>query len=210
MDEPQRRQREAWDRRSADYDTWIATLERRFLGATRPWVCGRAHGDVLEVAGGTGLNLPHYPPDVALTFTDLSGSMLDVARRRAAALERDAEFGVADAMALPFPDASFDSVVCTFALCGVPHVDGALTEALRVLRPGGSLLLADHVVSTAAPARVVQRGLDLVTGRTHGEYWTRRPLLALQARGVPVLATRRRHAGVIECVHASRPEPGPV
>jgi len=199
------RQRDAWSRWASDYDARIAGLERRFLAATRPWVCGRAAGAPLEVAAGTGLNLPPYPVSVSLFVTELNPAMLDAARDRAAGLGLEATFGVADAMALPFADASFDSVVCTFALCGVPDVEGALVEALRVLRPGGNLLLADHVDASAWPVRVLQRGLDLVTGPTQGEYWTRRPRLTLESLGVPVVDTLRRHHGVIECVHARKP-----
>lgn len=196
------RQREAWARWAGDYDARTAGVERRFLGPTRPWVCGRAVGDVVEVAVGTGANLPHYPAGVRLTAVDLDEAMLAKARTRASELGLAVDLGVADAMALPFDDASFDTVVCTYALCGVPDVRGALAEFLRVLRPGGKLLLADHVSSSSAVVRLLQRGLEAVTAPRMGEYWTRRPLLVLADMGVPAVETHRRHIGVIECVEA--------
>lgn len=198
------RQQEAWQRWASDYDARIAPVERRFLAVTRPWVCGRAQGRTLEIAAGTGANFGHYPNDITLTATELNPEMLTKARERATRLGSDITFGIADAMALPFGDEQFDSVVCTYALCGVPELSGALREALRVLRPGGNLLLADHVDAASWPIRLLQRGLNLVTGPSQGEYWTRRPLLVLQEMGVLILDSQRRHFGVIECLHARK------
>lgn len=196
------RQREAWHRWAGDYDARTAAVERRFLAPTRPWVGTRAHGRVLEVGVGTGANLPHYPADVVLTAVDLEARMLQRARERAAALGRTVDLAEADALALPFASASFDALVATYVLCSVPDVAAALREFLRVLRPGGSLLLADHVRSSNLVVHAAQRGLDLVTGPRLGEYWTRRPLTTLAELGASVVETERRTFGVLECVHA--------
>jgi ubiquinone/menaquinone biosynthesis C-methylase UbiE len=110
------RLRGLWDRYAPRYDRDIGLFERLQFGGGREWVCARAEGDVLEVAVGTGLNLPHYPDTVRLTGVDFSPAMLDQARRRAAGLGRDVVLIEADAQALPFPDASFDTVVCTLGL----------------------------------------------------------------------------------------------
>ena len=194
----------AFVRRIGNYDTLIAPVERAFLGPTRPWVCGRAVGDVLEIAAGTGSNLAYYPTDVHLTLTELRPTSLELAERKAEILDIPATFAVADAMSLPFDDASFDSVVCTYALCGVPDERGALVEMLRVLRPGGRLLLADHVEASAGWVRVLQRALEAITSRTNGEYWTRRPRIALEVMGVEIVATTRTHLGVLERVYARK------
>ncbi len=98
------------------------------LGDSRSWVCGQARGDTLEVAVGTGLNLPFYPAGVELTGIDFSPAMLGVAQTRARQLGRTVDLRQADAHALPFPDALFDTVVCTFALCAIP------TNAARSVR----------------------------------------------------------------------------
>src|SRR3954463_11135591 len=94
--------------------------DRRFFGDTRAWICAQASGDTLEVAIGTGLNLPHYAADVRLTAIEWSPRMLDQARRRAADLGRTADLEIGDAQALRFADDSFDTVVCTFSLCAIP------------------------------------------------------------------------------------------
>lgn len=138
----------------------MGAVERRWFAQTRPWVCRRASGRTLEVALGTGLNLPLYPEGVELAGIEWSPSMLAVAQRRAAALGLAADLRLGDARALPFDDGSFDTVVMTFSLCAVPDAGRALEEMVRVLRPGGLLLLADHVESSAWPLRVLQRLVD--------------------------------------------------
>ena len=145
------------------YDTLMVRLERRWFPETRAWVCSRARGHTLEVAVGTGLNLRHYASGVTLTGVDLNQPMLDLAAARADGLGRAIALHQGNAARLPFGEASFDSVVCTFAMCEVPDVDAALTEALRVLRPGGSLLLADHVAASNPFLRAGQHALELLT-----------------------------------------------
>lgn len=108
-------------------------------------------------------------------------------------------------MALSFPDASFDSVVFSFSLCGVPEVRGALLEGLRVLRPGGALLMADHVVSTSRPVRVLQRVGEVVTLPLFGEHFTRRPSLVARELDIEIVAIERLGRGAIERLHATKP-----
>ena len=124
------------------------------LEFSRKWLAARVRGATLEVGVGSWPNLRFYPADAALTGVDVRPGAVAKARRTAARLGRSASVVRGDAMALPFADASFDAVVFSFSLCGVPEVRGALEEGLRVLRPGGSLLMADHVVSTSTPLRV--------------------------------------------------------
>ncbi|MEJ2577858.1 MAG: class I SAM-dependent methyltransferase [Kineosporiaceae bacterium] len=202
----ERRLRRLWDRQAADYDEKLAWVERRYLAATRPWLCGRATGEVLEVGVGTGLNLPHYPARVQLTGVELSEGMLGQARRRAADLGRPADLRQGDAHALPFPDARFDSVLCSFALCGITDPPRALAEMVRVLRPGGLLLLADHVMSTAWPVRWAQATRDLVSIPLYGEHWRHRSLPHVHRLGLPVEEHERFSLGIIERLVARRPE----
>lgn len=96
-----------WDHRSATYDKEMSVWDRRLFGDSRQWVCAQAEGRVLEVAGGTGLNLPYYPDEVTLTGLDLSERMLDIAR--AEDLSRAVTLQQGDAHALPFADSSFDT-----------------------------------------------------------------------------------------------------
>jgi ubiquinone/menaquinone biosynthesis C-methylase UbiE len=200
------RLRRYWDKHSGSYDKQMGFLDRNVFGDSRQWVCRHAAGDVLEVGIGTGLNLGSYPEDVTLTGVDLSPEMLEHARRRAATSGRAVTLQVGDAHRLEFPDASFDTVVCTFALCAIPDERLAVAEMWRVLRPGGQLRLADHVVSTSAPARVLQRVLELVSIPVGGEHFRRRPVLHVRELGFVVEQQERFKLGIVERVIARKPE----
>src|SRR5256885_8268437 len=117
---PTARQRRVWDKSAARYDKQIAFSERIWFGGAREWLGERVHGRTLEVAIGTGLNLPHYPADATITGIELSPAMLTIARQRAADLGRAADLCEGDAEHLPFDDASFDTVVCALSLCTIP------------------------------------------------------------------------------------------
>lgn len=199
------RLRRYWDKQAAGYDREMSFLDRHLFGDTRHWICSRATGQVLEVAVGTGLNLPHYPDGVQLTGVEFSPVMLAHARRRADHLGRPTTLQEGDAQALPFPDASFDTAVCTFSLCAIPDDRQAVAEMVRVLRPGGLLLLADHVEATAWPARAAQRLLELVTIPLGEEHFRRRPIRHVQALGLPIEAHDRFKLGIVERLAARNP-----
>jgi ubiquinone/menaquinone biosynthesis C-methylase UbiE len=172
--------------------------ERVLFGGGREWVCSQARGDVLEIAIGTGRNLPHYPGDVRLTAVELSPKMLDIARKRAADLGREVDLQLSDAEALPFQDGSFDTVVCTFSLCTIPDERQAVAETYRVLRPGGRFLWIEHVGSPVRPVHVVQSLLDRLTVRLEGDHQTREPLHHLEPVGFRVEQLQRSKWGIVE------------
>lgn len=197
-----------WDRLAPRYDELSAGLERRFLASSRPWVGARAHGRVLEVGIGTGANLAHYRAGTQVVGIERSPAMLEQAGRQALAVGREVDLRQGDAGALDLPDASFDTVVSTFVLCCVPDEGAALAEMVRVLRPGGSLLLADHVASDRWWVGAGQAVLDLVTVPSGGEHFRRRPLVVVEQLGLEVVETVRTTLGVMERVHARRPSSG--
>ena len=187
-----------WDKKSRNYDKGMRFFDRHLFGDSRSWACGQATGKVLEVAVGTGLNLEAYPRDIALTGIDLSDAMLDIARSRASELGRSATLRQADAHRLPFDDASFDTVVCTFGLCAIPDHTQAIAEMTRVLRPGGRLILLDHIASTSRVARGVQRFLEIFTVPLGGEHFLRRPLNDVRAAGFDIEQAQRFKLGLVE------------
>ncbi len=203
------RQSREWDLVATPYDVLQRWLEPRVLRGTRPWIAGRAHGYTLEVAIGSGLTLRHYPGDVELVGVDSSGRMIDIARRRAKDLGRHVDLRLGDALALDFTDDSFDTVVCVFGLCAVPDERQALAEMSRVLRPGGSLLLADHVESTRPVLRAAQTAMDTLGLPLPGEHWRRRPLPLVRELGFTVDESDRFLAGAVERVAASAPAISP-
>jgi ubiquinone/menaquinone biosynthesis C-methylase UbiE len=199
------RMRHLWEKQAPRYDQRIALWEKILFGDGRRWACSRARGEVLEVAIGTGRNLAFYPKGIRLTGIDLSPAMLELARERAGELGLDADLREGDAQELAFPDESFDTVVCTLSLCNIPGDCRAVAEMKRVLRPGGRLLLLDHVRAASRLVRAVQRVLEVVTVRLEGEHLLRRPLQHVQAEGFEVEQRERYKAGIVERLSARRP-----
>jgi len=198
---PTARARRVWDAMAPRYDRDIAFYERIQFGGGREWVCSRATGRVLEVAIGTGRNLEFYPSDVSITGIELSPAMLALAEQRAAELGREIELHQGNAQVLPFDEASFDTVVCTLSLCTIPNHAKAIAEMARVLRPGGKLLLLDHIGSRWWPVWAVLKLVELFTAR-NGEYLTRRPLPMLAAAGLTVTESQQLKLGTVERVAA--------
>jgi ubiquinone/menaquinone biosynthesis C-methylase UbiE len=190
------------DQIAPQYDRQMGFMEKFLFGGCRDWVCSQAQGDVLEIAVGTGRNLPYYSGDVHLTGIELSPAMLAVAAARAATLGIDADLRLGDAQALPFTDASFDAVVCTLALCTIPDDRKAVQEVRRVLRPGGLFLLLEHVRSPLLPVRLMQRALDGYFVRKEGDHILREPLEHLRAEGFDILKLKRTKLGLVERVVA--------
>jgi ubiquinone/menaquinone biosynthesis C-methylase UbiE len=147
---------------AAIYEPFLALGERRGAASQRASLLGDLRGSVLEIGAGTGLNLPHYPATVGeLVLTEPDPGMVARLRRRVARQECAAasvRVVPAPAESLWFPDATFDAVVSTMVLCTVPDPAAALEEIARVLRPGGRLVLVEHVLSpSAGPARWQRR-----------------------------------------------------
>jgi ubiquinone/menaquinone biosynthesis C-methylase UbiE len=187
------------------YDEYVGYFEKLLVGDGRRWVCSQARGDVLELAIGTGRNLPYYPSDVRLTGVDLTPAMIELARQRADALGRMIHLRVGDAQALDLPDARFDTVVATLALSSIPDERQAVAEARRVLRPGGRLLLLEHVRSPLLPVRALQRLLDPLFVHCYGDHLLREPLDHLAAVGFVVERVERSKGGMIERLAARTP-----
>ena len=130
------------------YDRQMAKVEKATLRGLRESLLAAASGDVLEIGGGTGANLPFYRPGAgSLMITEPDTAMLRRLQRRAREQAPLAKILRAPAEDLPFEDGTFDTVVSTMVLCGVSDQPRALRQLRRVLRPGGQLLFIEHVRS---------------------------------------------------------------
>jgi len=198
-------QKRVWDKAAPSYDRQIAFFEKIQFGGGREWLGERARSRVLEVAIGTGRNLPHYPPTATISGIELSPAMLAIARQRATDLGRDVDLREGDAEHLPYDDASFDTVVCALALCTIPSPAAAIGEMKRVLVPGGRLLVLDHIGSIWPPIYAAQWLLERITIPVAGEHFTRRQLPFVQAAGFQVIETERLKAGTVERIYAVKP-----
>jgi len=173
---------------AAIYDRMMAATEKDGLGAHRAALLAGASGDVLEIGGGTGVNLPHYGDGVRrLTITEPEQPMVKRLQRRLDEHAPDALLLRAPAEDLPFPDDSFDVAVSTLVLCTVDDQPRALRELRRVLRPGGRLLFIEHVRSEDPKlARWQDRMLPLNVRVGHGCHCNRPTLEGIREAGFEV------------------------
>lgn len=149
------------------YDRFMRASERACLEAWRRELLAEVSGDVLEIGAGTGANLPFYPrarsgaaSPSRLVLTESDRFMLAKLEARAEGARKEGEEGAlpielvcASGDALPFPDASFDTVVSTLVLCTVPDVAATLGEVKRVLKAGGRLVFLEHVAADQDASR---------------------------------------------------------
>ncbi len=200
------RVRSLYDRFAHRYDRSIRFSDRILsIPEGRRWIASRAIGDVLEIGVGTGLNLPLYDPDVRLTGLDLSPGMLAEARRRAADLGIDADLREGDAQAIDFPKDRFDTVVFSFCLCSIPDDRRAAAEGHRVLKPGGRMLLIEHVRSPSRIVRAGQRFLEPLFLGLQADHLTREPLEHVRAEGLEIEEVHRWAWGIMERISARKP-----
>ena len=149
---------ERWQRVAPTYGTVERFIERRVFGPWRSRIWSLVRGDhVLEVAVGTGSNMPFYPPGIHVTAFDISSARVGRARQRAQMLGLDVDLRVMDAERLEFPTGGFDTAVATWVLCSVPDAVAALRELGRVVKPKGQILLLEHV---RVDAPVIGRLMD--------------------------------------------------
>ena len=139
---------------AALYDTGAKRAEDAGLRDRRRTLIAELEGDVLEVGAGTGLNLEHYSPAARLVLLEPDPHMRRKLAERLAGSPRSAEVVETTAENPPFPDGSFDVVVATLVLCSVSDLDRVLAEIHRVLRPGGRLVLIEHVRGEGRTARL--------------------------------------------------------
>ena len=152
-----------------------SVVGRRVFGPWRQRLWSQVSGPrVLEVGAGTGPNLPYYPQGVRVTAVDVSDKRVEQARQRAQRLGLDVDLRVMDSQKLEFPDATFDAGVATLVFCSVPDPVQGLRELARVVKPGGQILLLEHVRVDKPLIGRLMDWLDLLLFRVSGEHINRR------------------------------------
>jgi ubiquinone/menaquinone biosynthesis C-methylase UbiE len=202
--------RRLYDDRAATYDRSIGFGERLLLGRFRHAFGALLSGETIEVGIGSGLNIPFYSAAVRRAVgVDLSREMLRLASERAAGLGIPFALVQADAEALPFPDAAFDTVAISLALCTIPDPVKALGELGRICRPGGRIVMLEHVRSTARPLAALQRTLSPLNERAIGCHLDRDTIDLARSLGFSIDETRSRLFNSVQLVVA-RPPAGAV
>ena len=151
---------DAYSRWAPFYDAVFAWVMRPGRVATAA-LLNQTGGRVLDVGVGTGLELPMFASNVMVTGIDLCEPMLEIARKRIATHKLDNVEGllVMDAMDLMFPDASFDAVIGPYVLTVVPEPERTLDEMARVVKPGGEIILSNHIGAESGPVALFESWL---------------------------------------------------
>lgn len=172
------------------YDRMSRKSEEAGMGAMRENLLAEANGRVLEIGGGTGVNLRYYDGLDSLVVTEPEPAMLRRLHDRVRGEATQAEIVQAPAEDLPFEDESFDTVVSTLVLCGVDQ-ERSLGEVRRVLRPGGRLLFLEHVRSDDPALARLQDRMNRLNRFLVGCECNRATLTAIEAAGFTISRVER-------------------
>lgn len=141
--------RKRYDRLAPYFDGMEAMMEGFFFKQRRQRLWGKVNGyHILEVGVGTGKNFDYYPADAKITAIDFSDNMLNQARRKRERKNIRVDLENMDVQRLYYADNSFDTVIASFVFCSVPAPLKGMKELYRVCKPGGQVLLLEHVRSS--------------------------------------------------------------
>ncbi|MGR9071481.1 MAG: class I SAM-dependent methyltransferase [Gammaproteobacteria bacterium] len=195
-----------YDRIAPFFDLMETMTERIFFSRLRKICWRKVEGCILEVGVGTGKNFSHYPPDKRVTAIDFSVKMLEKAKAKAADSEINVDLRLMDIQNMNFPDNSFDTVVATFVFCSVPNPGRGLEEVLRVLKPGGKLLLLEHVLSGDRRKAAFMNFLNPLVFCLTGANINRTTLETVKACGFVSLSVDEKVGGdIIKMAEARKP-----
>lgn len=186
-----------YDRFAAGYDRAFAPFERRFLSAWRRETLALLpeNASILEVGAGTGLNFGFYPTCKHAVASELSLQMLLRAKEKAGPIEPVQ----ADAQELPFDNDSFDAAFATLVFCSIPDPLKAFAELIRLVRPGGRIVLLEHVRPEGILGPVFDV-VSLISVALIEDHFNRRTAKLAAEAGLKVLETRRKAAGIVNLI----------
>ena len=156
------------------------------------------------VAAGTGNEFRYFPSRLTVTAVDISPGMIEKARRKAADYDGALDVRVMDVQALEFPDATFDTVVTACTFCSVPDPLRGLRELYRCLKPGGQLLMFEHVRSRVGPIAIFQDLMTPISSR-FGPAMNRDTISNVLRAGFELRREDNVYLDVVKAIEARRP-----
>ncbi len=186
-----------YDKLAKFYDAAFAPFERRFLSKWRieTFELLPADASILELGAGTGVNFQYYPNCLRAVSSEISLKMLEIAKTKT-----DRNLLVqADAQSLPFDENEFDAALATLVFCSIPKPEKAFAELTRVIKPGGRLILLEHV----RPPNPFGHLFDLVslfTVRLIEDHFNRETAKLAEESGLKLLEVRQKAFGAVNLI----------
>lgn len=191
--------RVVYDRLAPGYDAAMRPLERWFLARLRAMTLATLPEEscILEVGAGTGLNFPYYPRDSKGVACELSSAMIRIASGK----RRPCSVHLVQTCAehLPYADASFDAALATLVFCSVASPGQAFSELRRVVRPGGTIALLEHVRPDGVLGWLFD-ALSLLTVALFDDHFNRRTADEARRAGLQTVRVERRFLGIIQLI----------
>jgi ubiquinone/menaquinone biosynthesis C-methylase UbiE len=183
------------------YDKAMRPIDRWFLASLRATALSRlpASGRILEIGAGTGGNFNLYPLDTFAVATEPSRGMLREATRK----KRPSALSLVQSCAeqLPFPENSFDAAFATLVFCSLASPAQSFSELRRVVKPGGSIVLLEHVRPEGVLGPVFDL-LNLLTEPLFDDHFNRRTAATAIAAGLKDVTVEKRFLGIINIIAA--------
>jgi ubiquinone/menaquinone biosynthesis C-methylase UbiE len=191
--------KQTYDDIAPHYDAAMRPLDRWFLARLRATTLRYLPADarILEIGAGTGRNFVYYPSNALAVATEPSSEMLKIAGQK----ERPKTVGLVQSCAehLPFREHSFDAAFATLVFCSLKHVGDAFAELRRVVKPGGSVMLLEHVRPDNLLGPVFDL-LNLITVPLFDDHFNRRTADEALAGGLQVIKIERSLLGIINLI----------
>ena len=197
--------RQRYDRIAPYFEGLEAAMEGLFFKSWRKRLWAKVDGHhILEVGVGTGKNFDYYPADARITAIDFSEQMLKQAAQKRGRKNINVELEVMDVQSLYFADNSFDTVICSFVFCSVPSALKGLKEVYRVCKPGGQVLLLEHVLSSNAVLAALMNLFNPVVVALVGANINRNTVKNVKACAFTSVHVDQRSSDMIKLIEARK------
>jgi ubiquinone/menaquinone biosynthesis C-methylase UbiE len=189
-----------------NYDRVAKTFDFFRKGDMRRWGSAqkdhfsKMQGRVLHIGIGTGMEIINFPPDLDITGIDLSPKMMERALWRGKRYQGTIRFCLMNAEALAFPDNTFDTVVTVCVFCTVPHPVRGLEECRRVLKPGGKLLMFEHVMSKNPIYGLTLKFMSFFTKALEGTHLDRDTVENVQKAGFNSISEKNVYLDIVKTI----------
>ncbi|MFI3119784.1 MAG: methyltransferase domain-containing protein [Methylococcaceae bacterium] len=194
-----------YDRIAPYFEGMEAVMEGLFFKSWRKRLWAQVEGHhILEVGVGTGKNFDYYPQDARITAIDFSGQMLKQAAQKRERKNVSVELELMDIQSLCFADNSFDTVICSFVFCSVPSAIKGLKELYRVCKPGGQVLLLEHVLSSNRLIAALMNLLNPIVVRLVGANINRNTVKTVKACAFTSVRVDDAGSDIIKLIEARK------